>query len=70
MTVKASIMLKDFYFKYMLSFWTLYLPRNPEKMHVRNISFNIQHIRIISEGSCDWSGDAENSAFQTQEYNT
>ncbi len=53
-TVKASIMLKDFYFKYMLSFWTLYLPRNPKKMYVRNMYFNNQHIRIISEGSCDW----------------
>ncbi len=26
-----------------------------------------QNIRMISEGSCDWSNDAKNSALKSQE---
>ncbi len=41
---------------------------------VRNVSWAAnQHIRMISEGSCDtedWSNDAENPALQSKEYNT
>ncbi len=37
---------------------------------IRNVSLaSIQHIRMISEGSCepeDWSNDAENSALALQ----
>ncbi len=65
----------------MLLFRTLYLSKNSEKMYhsfhkfhnstVFNIDNNQkcffnQHIRIISEGSCDtedWRNDAENSAL-------
>ncbi len=37
---------------------------------IRNVSWTPNQHRMISEGSCDtedWSNDAENSAFQSQE---
>jgi len=38
---------------------------------IRNVYWAVnQHIRVISEGSCDtedWSNDAENSALPSQE---
>ncbi len=60
----------------LLFFWTFYLSKNPEKSSHKNIKqqkFSTlikkirapnQHIRMISEGSCDtedWINDAENS---------
>ncbi len=62
----------------MLFFFTFYSSRNPEKKYHR-FQKNIkqqklfptliinQHIRMISEGSCDtedWSNDAKNSALR------
>ena len=53
----------------MLFFWTFYSSKNPEKkiLYTINVSWAAdQHIRMISEGSCDtedWSNDAENSAL-------
>ncbi len=49
--------------------------KTPEKFY--SVVFNIiiiiknffaanQNIRMISEGSCDWSNDAENSALKSQ----
>ena len=38
----------------------------PSTLIIRNVSSLNQHIRMISEGSCDtenWSNDAENSAL-------
>ncbi len=58
-------------------FGSFYSSKNPEKMYStvlnidsndkKNVSWTVsQHIRMISEGSCDtedWSNDAENSAL-------
>ena len=55
----------------MLFFWTFYSSKNPEKeiLYTINVSWAAdQHVRMISEGSCDtedWSNDAENSALIT-----
>ncbi len=78
--VKTYIVRKDFYFEQMLFFWTLYSSKNQRKKYhmfqktilssttVSTLIIN-QHIRMISEGSCDtedWSNDAENSALITE----
>ena len=51
----------------MLFFLTFYPSKNPEKSIAVLLIILIinQHIRMISEGSCDtedWSNDAENTA--------
>ncbi len=74
--VKTYIVRKYFYFEQMLFFLTLYSSKKKsitgskkqyeaaqQFQHIIN-----QHIRVISEGSCDtedWSNDAENSALIT-----
>ncbi len=55
----------------MLFFWTFYSSKKPEKI-LLNIILNVfwaanQNIRMISEGSCDWSNDAKISALKSQE---
>ncbi len=58
----------------MLLFWTFYSSKEPKKIYsaVFNIIINVfwaanQNIRMISEGSCDWSNDAKKTALKSQE---
>ncbi len=55
----------------MLIFEYFYSSKNPEKNITQPLLKNSwtanQNIRMISEGSCDWSNDAKNSALKSQE---
>ncbi len=60
-TVKTNLT-KDDYFKEMLFFLMFYSSKNPKALFsaltiIRNVSWALtQHIRMISEGSCDTEG--------------
>ncbi len=58
----------------MLLFWTFYSSKKPEKNLLSFFQHNNkkknffwaanQNIRMISEGSCDWSNDAKKISFE------
>ncbi len=83
MAVKSFVMLKQIFISnkccsfelFIKEFWKqkfkkIWNSTTVNKIIIRNVSWAAnQHIRMISEGSCDtedWSNDAENSALPSQ----